>query len=147
MEIKYEQIRAFGPSILKVQIPEQLVNELNKYVDKVISNEKKSKDLNHGKRLVADVKQEFVIENEFTQNSGWGNFLATCVKNWIKKDMKKEITKFEIIQTWIVRQFQNEFNPIHWHGGHISGAGFLKVPDSLGKHVQDKGGKEYQVVH
>ena len=62
MEIKYEQIRAFGPSILKVQIPEQLVNELNKYVDKVISNEKKSKDLNHGKRLVADVKQEFVGE-------------------------------------------------------------------------------------
>ena len=45
-----------------------------------LSNEKKSKDLNHGKRLVADVKQEFVIENEFTQNSGWGNFLAYCKK-------------------------------------------------------------------
>ena len=35
MEIKYEQIRAFGPSILKVQIPDQLVADLNKYVDQV----------------------------------------------------------------------------------------------------------------
>ena len=53
-----------------------------------------------------------------------GEIFWHIVKNWIKKDMKKDITKFEIIQTWIVRQFQNEFNPIHWHGGHISGAGF-----------------------
>ena len=144
MEIKYEQIRAFGPSILKVQIPDQLVADLNKYVDQVISSEKKSKELNHGKRLVADVKQEFVIETNFTQKSGWGNFLATCVKHWIKNDMKKDITKFEIIQTWIVRQFENEFNPIHWHGGHISGAGFLKVPKNFGDFKQDKGNNTFQ---
>ena len=58
MDIKLEQIRAFGPSILKVQIPEKIVNDLNSYVDQVINDEKKLADLNHGKRLVADVKQE-----------------------------------------------------------------------------------------
>ena len=42
MEIKYQQIRAFGPSILKVKIPDQLVSNLNKYVDEVVSSEKKS---------------------------------------------------------------------------------------------------------
>ncbi len=144
MDIKLEQIRAFGPSILKVQIPEKLVNDLNLYVDQVINNEKKSKDLNHGKRLVADVKQEFVIEKDFTLKSGWGNFLGNCVKAWVKKEMQKDITKFEIIQTWIVRQFQNEFNPIHWHGGHVSGAGFLKVPSSFGDFSQDKGNNTFQ---
>ena len=97
MDIKLEQIKAFGPSILKVRIPDKLVDQLNQYVDQVIVDEKKSKKLDHGKRLVADVKQEFVIETDFTKNSGWGNFLATCVKAWIKKDMEKEITKFEII--------------------------------------------------
>ena len=65
MEIKLEQIRAFGPSILKVRIPDKLVDQLNQYVDQVIIDEKKSKELNHGKRLVADVKQEFVIENDY----------------------------------------------------------------------------------
>ena len=137
MDIKLEQIRAFGPSILKVKIPDELVDQLNQYVDQVIVDEKKSKKLDHGKRLVADVKQEFVIETDFTKNSGWGNFLGSCVKAWIKRDMEKEITKFQIIQTWIVRQFQNEFNPIHWHGGHISGAGFLKVPKNWGNFDQE----------
>ena len=90
MDIKLEQIRAFGPSILKVQIPEKIVNDLNSYVDQVINDEKKSADLNHGKRLVADVKQEFVIEKDFTMKSGWGNFLGACVRAWIKKEMQKE---------------------------------------------------------
>ena len=58
--------------------------------------------------------------------------------------MKRKITKFEIIQTWIVRQFKNEFNPIHWHGGHIFGAGFLKVPNYFGEHTKEKGENIYQ---
>ena len=43
MDIKLKQIRAFGPSILKVQIPEKLVNDLNSYVDQVINDKKKLK--------------------------------------------------------------------------------------------------------
>ena len=33
-------------------------------------------------------------------------------------------------------RFKNDYNPIHWHTGHISGAGYLKVPSDLGKTVQ-----------
>ena len=66
--------------------------------------------------------------------------------------MGQNITKFQIIQTWIVRQFKNEYNPTHWHGGHIAGAGFLKVPKDLGLHIQKKRNKEYrggnlQLIH
>ena len=45
MDIKLEQIRAFGPAILKVKIPDELVDQLNQYVDQVIVDEKKSKKL------------------------------------------------------------------------------------------------------
>ena len=66
--------------------------------------------------------------------------------------IKKKITKFQLVNSWIVRQFENEYNPTHWHGGHISGAGFLKVPETLGKHVQEKQNREYrggnlQLIH
>ena len=66
--------------------------------------------------------------------------------------MGKRITKFQIANSWVVRQFKNEYNPTHWHGGHISGAGFLKLPKSFGKHVQEKQSKEYrggnlQLIH
>ena len=52
----------------------------------------------------------------------------------------------------MVRQFKNEYNPTHWHGGHISGAGFLKIPKDLGKHKQSKEKREYrggnlQLIH
>ena len=56
------------------------------------------------------------------------------------------------MNSWVVRQFMNEYNPTHWHGGHIAGAGFLKVPKDLGLHVQKKRNKEYrggnlQLIH
>ena len=65
---------------------------------------------------------------------------------------KKKIKKFEIINSWIVRQFKNEYNPTHWHGGHLSGAGFLKVPSNLGQHSQNKKNIDYrggnlQLIH
>ena len=144
MEIKLERIKPFGPSILKVKIPDSIVNDLNSYVDRIISDTEKSKKLDHGSRLVGDVTQEFKIEPDFAKKCGWANFLGTCVQGWVKTEMNKKITKFEIIQTWIVRQFKHEFNPIHWHGGHISGAGFLKVPEYLGEHAAGKGGKIFQ---
>ena len=56
--------------------------------------------------------------------------------------LKKKITKLNVIDTWVVRQFEHEYNPTHWHSGHISGAGFLKVPSTFGKHTQKKN-KEY----
>ena len=46
------------------------------------------------------------------------------------------MTKFDLIKVWIVRQFQNEYNPIHLHGGHLSGAGYLKLPDNFGSSIQ-----------
>tara|TARA_B100000900_G_scaffold389056_1_gene381628 strand:- start:394 stop:1032 length:639 start_codon:yes stop_codon:yes gene_type:complete len=142
MEIQIS--RPFGPSIAKVTIPEKMVADLNNYVDKIIINETKSKGLNLGLKLAGDVTQEFKLEEKFSMEIGWIKFLGQCTQEWIKATTNNKITKFNLRETWIVRQFKNEYNPIHWHGGHISGAGFLKVPDSLGKHVQDKGGKEYQ---
>ena len=100
----------------------------------------KIKKLSAGEYLVGDVTQEFKLEKDIVKKSGWGDFLALCVTNWVHQETGKKPTKFKIINTWIVRQFQNEYNPTHWHGGHISGAGFLKVPTNMGKHSQK--GKE-----
>ena len=140
--IKIELIKVFGPSVLKARIPEKIVNDLNTYVDKLIIDENRSREQNMGHELVGDVTQELEIEHKVMQEIGWGKFLADCVNKWIEIETKKKITKFNILSSWIVRQFENEFNPTHWHGGHISGAGFLKVPSTLGQHFQDKKGEK-----
>ena len=152
VEIDYKIIRRFGPSIFKVKIPNNIINQLNDYVDNIVNNKNKSKSLNYGEHLVGDVSQEFLLEKDIMEKSGWTNFLATCVKKWIEVETDQQITKFTLIQSWVVRQFQNEYNPTHWHGGHISGAGYLKVPKNLGKNIQDKQKREYrggklQLIH
>ena len=141
MEAKF--IKTFGPSIVKAKIPEKLLNDLNAYVDKIIEDKEKAKKLDLGPKLAGDVTQEFQLEGEFAKKIGWLKFLANVTSEWIKFETGKKITEFNVSSSWIVRQFKNEYNPIHWHSGHISGAGFLKVPKTLGSHLQDKGDKKY----
>ena len=130
-------VKPFGPSIVKVSIPEMLLNNLNKYVDKTILDEKKIKELDHGFKLAGNVKQEFQLEENFLKSSGLLDFLFTSVQKWIEVVEKKKINKFTVLSSWVVRQFENEYNPIHTHGGHISGVGYLKLPEDFGEQFQE----------
>ena len=130
--------RPFGPSLANAKMPNELVKKLNDYIDDVIKDEEKSKKQDWGNNLVGHVKQEFRLENDFTQSSGFMDFLAQSVAKWIKISENKQIKNFKIIDTWVVRQFKNDYNPIHWHNGHISGVGYLKLPKTFGKLTQDK---------
>ena len=138
-EINFQFIRPFGPVICKVTMPKDIIENLNDYVDQIIKDEKKGKELNHGKNLAGNVQQEFRLEKNFIEKSRWGIFLSSCAKAWIKQVLNEEISKFQLISTWIVRQFQNDYNPIHTHGGHLSGVGYLKIPKNFGEyHQKDK---------
>ena len=139
MENNIIVLRPFGPSIAKVTMPKEIVERLNKYVDETVVNESKSKELDYGANLAGNVKQEFRLEQKFIDECGWGQFLANSAATWIYQSLgrQKKITKFNLISSWIVRQFDNEYNPLHVHGGHISGVGYLKVPKTFGQLKQD----------
>ena len=140
----YFILRPFGPSIVKLKMPENLVDKLNTYVDKIISDEKKSSELDHGAHLAGMVTQEFKLEQNFMEEAGWGRFLAGACQKWIELIYRKKMSKFEIISSWIVRQFKDEYNPTHYHGGHISGVGYLKVPNIIGSTKQGNKKKNLQ---
>ena len=129
-------IKPFGPSIARVKMPNDLIDNLNKYIENIILDKKKSEDLDNGNTLAGHVTQELKLEENFLSSSGFLKFLASSVSSWIKISENKEIKEFKMIKSWVVRQFQNEYNPVHWHGGHISGVGYLKVPSSLGNNPQ-----------
>jgi hypothetical protein len=61
----------FGPRIARLKIPKNLIDKMNKEIDKIVDNQNLSK------------------------------------------------------------KFDYEYNPIHYHDGHISGVGYLKIPKSL----------------
>ena len=145
-------VKQFGPSIAKTKIPSDIVDYLNNYIDKITEDKKKSAELDHGNKLAGDVTQEFKLERDIINKSGWAKFLGQCVHKWIEIETTKKITEFNILNSWVVRQFENEYNPTHWHTGHISGAGFLKLPESFGDHKQKKTNTSYsggylQLIH
>ena len=150
-KVKFEVIRQFGPSVFKIQIPDEILEKLNVYTEKIINNKKISDQQDHGGALVGDVAQEIRLEKDFMLEIGWIQFLGSCVSKWIEIETKKKVTKFNLKNSWIVRQFKNEYNPTHYHSGHISGAGFLKLPKTFGKHVQEKNvdykGGNLQLIH
>ena len=114
MEIQYKNLKIFGPAVLKVRIPDEITKKLNDYIDEVVKDEEKSKNLNLGESLAGDVTQEFFLENEFAKSCGWLDFIANCTKIFIELNEGKKIKSFNLIRSWVVRQFQNEY-----HGGKL----------------------------
>ena len=89
-------IRPFGPTIAKATISESLVKELNDYVDKILIDEKKAQELDYGKMLAGNVKQEFQLDKEFIVFSGWESFLKENTEQWISESIKKKINTSKI---------------------------------------------------
>ena len=131
-----EILKPFGPSIAKVIIPEEIIFSMNNYVEEIITNKKKSNDLDFGRNLAGNVQQEFRLDIEFMKKNNWAEFLGKSCQKWLLEGHNISLKKFEIISSWIVRQFKNEYNPIHYHGGQIYGVGYLKVPKDMGQTIQ-----------
>ena len=135
-EDRLQLITPFGPSIAKVKIPEKILKTLNDHVDKTRASKKMSEKFDAGKSLIGNVSQEILLSQEVIKESGWLTFLANATRAWIKGVLRKELTKFNINNSWVVSQYATQYNPVHWHNGHISGAGFLKVPSTFGETFQ-----------
>ncbi len=129
---------------------EELVKRINDYTDQKSKESLIGNDLDAGKDLAGNVTQEIYLNQKFMEESGFGKFLLSEVSNWISQTKNKNIKKFQITGSWIVRQYQNEYNPIHMHSGHISGVGYTKVPSNLGstkqKNKPNKNG-HLQLIH
>ena len=122
----------FGPKIAIVKIPKKIVSKINEEVDNILQNKTKTKKSDYSKKLVGEVKQELALSKTFV-NKYLINFLKNNIKNFIKKSSNKIINSIKLKNFWVVRQFKNEYNPIHYHSGSISGVGYLKIPKNFMK--------------
>ena len=134
--MSFEILKPFGPSIVKARIPEEIIIEMNRYVDDLTKDDEKSKILDFGANLAGNVTQEFRFDIEFMQKIKWAEFLAKSCQRWLLEGHDVKIKKFDIISSWVVKQFKNDYNPIHYHDGQISGVGYLKVPEDMGETIQ-----------
>jgi hypothetical protein len=142
-KMEHQILKPFGPSIIKIKIPQDTIDQMNLFVDEMVQNKEKLEKFNEGSKLAGNVYQEFLMNTDFMKKIKWGEFIAQASNHWIWEEKKSQLKSFQIIKSWIVRQFKNEYNPIHFHTGHISGVGYLKVPNTMGKTFQ----KEKKINH
>ena len=125
-------ISPFGPKIAKLKISKLIVDKINNEVEKIINQKKLSKKYDYSKKLVGQVQQEIELSKSFIKKNLNKN-ITEVVNKFIKKTTGKTPKKIKIKNLWVVRQFANEYYPVHFHDGHISGVGYLKIPKNIFK--------------
>ena len=122
----------FGPKLGKIKIQSKIISLLNKEVDKINESKLKIKNSDYSKKVVGQVYQEIQISKKFI-NKYLKKFITKQVSSYLKKSINIKPNKIVIKNLWVVRQFKNEYNPVHFHDGYVSGVGYLMVPKNLTK--------------
>ena len=120
----------FGPKISKFKISKSIIKRMNDEVEKISRNRRLEKKYNYSKKLVGHVSKEIELSKNFI-NKNLKKIISSSVKNFIKKTCGKNTSKIKIKNLWVVSQYSSEFNPVHYHSGHISGVGYLKLPKNF----------------
>ena len=118
--------RAFGPTIGKSKLSKKSIAILNAYID----TSKFSKKNDYSSKLASQIKNEIKIPKTIV-NKSLSKELIKNIKVYLSKSDIKKIKEIKIINLWIVRQLKNEYNPIHYHEGQLSGVGYLKIPKDM----------------
>ena len=122
----------FGPRVARLKFPESVIKKINLEVDRIVKQKKLIKKYDYSKNLVGQVKQEIQLPSIFIKKNIY-KYVNSAIKEYVKKSTEKLTKKVKIINFWIVRQYAHEYNPVHFHDGHVSGVGYLKLPKQLNK--------------
>ena len=118
--------RAFGPTIGKGKLSKGFINVINSQIEKSTI----SKNNDYSSKLASQIKNEIRLSNSFVSKK-LSKELIKNIKNYLKDSEIDKIKEIKIINLWVVKQFKNEYNPIHYHDGQLSGVGYLKIPKNM----------------
>ncbi len=129
----------FGPAVGYRQLSKKLIRKLNKICDNHAKGRKKLES--HARSLIGKVTEEPEIPKDIALEviDELYEFLCTYIALVKSREIKQNVgpppgTKFTFrpVSAWFVRQYANDYNPIHIHTGcNMSCIGYLKVPPGI----------------
>jgi len=131
-----KSFKPFGPSLGKGKLSNKFIKCINDKIDKSTVNKKND----YSSKLVSQIDNEIKLSNSFIKNN-LSNELIQNIKKYLLKSKSDKIKEIKIINLWIVKQFKNEYNPVHYHEGQLSGVGYLKVPKFMTRNKMVKNKK------
>ena len=118
--------RAFGPTLGKGKLSKKILKIINNHVDKTVISKKND----YSSKLVSQIKDEVKLNDAFIKKN-LSKELIRNIKKYLEVSGVPNIKEVKVIKLWVVRQFKNEYNPIHYHSGQLSGVGYLKIPKNM----------------
>ena len=139
--INVDILKPFGPWILHTKVPNETIRMLNRECDDIVKNENKRKLADASKNLVGHVTEELLIDLQSKPKlKDFGMMLGDLTKclidehNKLKNKVIENSTspKFYIHNTWFIRSFEADYNPVHIHtSGQFTCVLYLKVPKGI----------------
>jgi len=118
--------RAFGPTMGRGKLSRKFIDIINSLVEKTPLSKKND----YSSKLASQIKNEVRLSNSFVKKK-LSKELIKNIKNYLKDSKIDKIKEIKIINLWVVKQLKNEYNPIHYHDGQLSGVGYLKIPKNM----------------
>ena len=118
--------RAFGPTIGKGKLSRKFINSINFQIEKSVLSKKND----YSSKLASQIKNEIRLSSSFIKKN-LSKELIRNIKDYLKKSEINKIKEIKIIRLWVVKQQKNEYNPVHYHDGQLSGVGYLKIPKNM----------------
>ena len=124
--------KPFGPPMGAFKCPPEVLKKMIKLTDEVLKDRER---VDWGGNLVGNVNEEPLVKNSDLKKYDLYEFFRSCVGTYINGYMQSCGHQVETIQAhvdhmWIVSQYENEYNPVHFHTYcDISTVMYLKVPE------------------
>ena len=128
--------RAFGPTMGKGKLSRKFIDIINLQVEKTPLSKKND----YSSKLASQIKNEVKLSNSFVKKK-LSKELIKNIENYLKDSKIDKIKEIKIINLWVVKQLKNEYNPIHYHDGQLSGVGYLKIPKNMNQNKMIKNKK------
>ena len=125
--------RAFGPTMGKGKLSRKFIDIINLQVEKTPLSKKND----YSSKLASQIKNEVKLSNSFVKKK-LSKELIKNIEDYLKDSKIDKIKEIKIINLWVIKQLKNEYNPIHYHDGQLSGVGYLKIPKNMNQNNKVK---------
>lgn len=144
--MKHEMHSPFGPIIMQTTIPDDVFDVLCK-----ISNQSRGKEeLDFRRKLAGNIRDEYKLHfDNADEKQDVIDYLIGLAKDYVNEARDQyKVKRFNDIKAknlqiidpiWVNFMKQGEWNPAHFHAGHISCVAYLKVPQEISDENTESG--------
>jgi uncharacterized protein (TIGR02466 family) len=143
----FNLVKPFGPDMGMFQTPDEVQRKILDLTDKILEDQER---IDWGSHLVGNIKEETYVSNKDLQEAGLYPYLQSMLYNYVWNSLTRAGHEIDTLQVhldhmWIVSQYADEYNPIHFHTYcDLSAVLWLKMP-LLEDRVKNKQLPEYKM--